>query len=106
MKAIVLLLFLLGIIFIITGYQKSYMKCEPKTKYIYRYVPRNFIEEQMEPQSVEDAFKTMFKNPSPWVGKFPEMEIKKGEDINKNFISQYGFDDDENDIVGEVSDNI
>ena len=47
-------------------------------------------------------FGTMFKNSSPWTGKFPEMVIKKGEDINKNFISQTGKDTDMNEVINET----
>ena len=102
MRSIIITLFLIGIILIIIGYNKEYQKCEPKVKYVYRFVPRNFTEEQYNQQKVEDMFGTMFKNPSPWTGKFPDMVIKKGEDINKNFISQTGKDTDMNEVIIET----
>lgn len=41
-------------------------KC-PKPVIEYRYMPRTFKEEQDEPVPMDDIFKTMFSNISPWM---------------------------------------
>lgn len=41
-------------------------KC-PKPITEYRYIPRTFTEEQNEPIPIDDIFKTMFSNTSPWM---------------------------------------
>ncbi len=61
MKSIALLFFLIGIIFIVIGYTKSTEKCPP-TKIQYRFVPRSFYEEQLEPDNIESSFNSMFNS--------------------------------------------
>ena len=69
MKSIALLLLLIGIIFIVIGYSKSYSQC-PANKIEYRYIPRNIYDEQFATDSVSKTFKGMFEDPSAW-SKYP-----------------------------------
>ena len=41
-----------------------------------------------QPVYVSDIFKTMFTQPSPWVGEVNDVDTRKREQINKYFISQ------------------
>lgn len=86
-KYTLLLVLFLGIIFIVINITISLKEC-PKTQIIYRYVPRTFEEEQNEPVLVSDIFKTMFSQPSPWIGSVNDLDTRKSETINKYFISQ------------------
>ena len=52
-------------------------KCPPNNT-IYKYIPRTPEEEANNPVDIEDLFKTMFSEPSPWVGTFRSNNIKKG----------------------------
>ena len=59
MKSLILLLFIAGLMFIIIGYMENYKNCPlPKTE--YRYIPRNFYEEQIEQQNLKNTYSDMF----------------------------------------------
>jgi hypothetical protein len=70
---------LLGIsiilLFIFIG--RNTKKC-PSNNTIYKYIPRTPEEEAKNPIDIEDIFKPMFSEPSPWVGTFRSNNIKKG----------------------------
>ena len=54
----------------------------------YRYIPRTFEEEQLEPVYPSEIFETMFSQPSPWLLSIRNYDRKKQEQINQYFISQ------------------
>ena len=94
-KAIVIILFLAGMSLVLVGYNQMTdnqeippPKIDEERNVVYRYIPRTFEEEQENPVSVSDIFKTMFSNPSPWVNSLRTYDIGKQELINKYFISQ------------------
>lgn len=87
-KLLVIVLLFVGILFIIVGLIKNNEKC-PEEKIIYRYVPKNFEEEQNEPVYPSDIFRTMFTQQSPWIRSVEALDGKKSESINSFFISQY-----------------
>lgn len=60
----------------------------PKTKIIYRYMPRTFEEEQNNQPLVSDIFKTMFTDQTPWVNSVMSYDERKQEAINKYYVSQ------------------
>lgn len=86
-RFILLLLFFIGIIFIVIELTRSNNICPP-TKIEYRYLPRTFKEEQESPVPINDVFNSMFEQSSPWVGSF----TKNSENIrtlrDKNYVSQ------------------
>ena len=84
-KNILFIIFIIGLILIIVDVVRSYYKCPPR-KTIYRFIPRTFKEEQENPIPLDDLFKTMFEQPTPWVHSFDIHESKK--DVNDDFISQ------------------
>lgn len=65
MKSFLILLFIVGFYMIIVGYIKNHKKC-PQPKIEYRYIPRTFYEEQMQPTNVLKSFNAMFKDKSVW----------------------------------------
>jgi hypothetical protein len=71
-RFIVLLLFMIGVIFIIIEITKSYNRC-PASEIKYRYIPRSFKEEQDEPVAISDLYGRMFDEASPWVGSFAKV---------------------------------
>jgi hypothetical protein len=88
-KSIIMLLVFLGIIFIIVDVVKikeGLVDREPKI--IYRYIPKSFDEEQMEPVFASEIFETMFSQPSPWILSIREYDQRKQENINKYFVNQ------------------
>jgi len=84
-KNVLFLTAMVGLIFIIIDVVQTYYKCPPN-KTIYRFIPRTFKEEQETPVPLDDLFKIMFEQPSPWVHSFDIHKSKK--DINDDFISQ------------------
>jgi hypothetical protein len=86
-KTLTLILFILGIIFITASISKTLGE-NTKEKIIYRYIPRTLKEEQEDPVLVSEIFKTMFSQPSTWIGSMNDLDTRKKENINKNFISQ------------------
>jgi len=76
-RFIVLVLFIIGVIFIVIEVTKSYNEC-PVPEIKYRYLPRSFKDEQKEPVPINDLYGRMFDEPSPWVGSFTKVsETKK-----------------------------
>tara|TARA_B100001989_G_scaffold209689_1_gene158813 strand:+ start:475 stop:729 length:255 start_codon:yes stop_codon:yes gene_type:complete len=65
MKSIILILFIIGSIFVITGYMENYKKC-PLPKIEYRYIPRNFYEEQISETNVKNIYSDMFNKSDSW----------------------------------------
>ena len=65
MNSIALLILVVGIIFIVVGYNKSTNNCPPP-KIQYRFLPRSFYEEQTNPVSVQNLFSSMFNDSDAW----------------------------------------
>ena len=84
-KNILFIVAIVALIFIIIDLVRTYYKCPPN-RTIYRFIPRTFKEEQENPVPLDDLFKTMFEQPSPWVHTFDIHKSKR--DINDDFISQ------------------
>jgi hypothetical protein len=91
-RPIGLIIFFIGLIFIIIGYfQLELKKSNSVPKVQYRFIPRNFEEEQINPASPLDTFDYMFYDQQPWVYSFTK-EMKPPftrDNINKYYISQY-----------------
>ena len=66
MKSFILFLFLTGILTIIVSYMRK-MKTKVKTKIEYRYIPRNYINDQFNPPKLEKVYDDMFENRTPWM---------------------------------------
>jgi len=86
-RFIVLVLFLIGVIFIIIELTKSYNEC-PAKKIEYRYLPRTFKEEQESQVPIDDVYGTMFAQASPWVGSFTKNEENIRTLRDQNYVSQ------------------
>jgi hypothetical protein len=85
-RFIVLVLFLIGVIFIVIELTKSYNEC-PQRKIEYRYLPRTFKEEQESPIPIDEIYGSMFNQASPWVGSFTkDTDIRTLRD--QNYVSQ------------------
>jgi len=68
MKAVVLILALVGIILLSVGYVKSNLQCPPP-KIEYRYIPKTFEDEQNvhTPVLSIGGMYSMFEDDSPWI---------------------------------------
>lgn len=68
MKSIVLILALVGIILLATGYVKSNLQCPPQ-KIEYRYISKTFEDEQNvnTPILSVGGMYSMFEDDSPWI---------------------------------------
>jgi hypothetical protein len=68
MKSIILILALIGIILLATGYVKSNLQCPPP-KIEYRYIEKSFEDEQNvhTPLLSLSGVYSMFENDSPWI---------------------------------------
>ena len=86
-RFIILVLFLIGVIFIIIELTKSYNEC-PAKKIEYRYLPKTFKEEQESPVPIDDIYGTMFAQASPWVGSFTKNEDTMRTLRDQNYVSQ------------------
>jgi hypothetical protein len=87
-KNILVVLIFVGIIFIVIDIAKTEKVC-PQNRIIYRYIPRTLDEEVESPAFASDVFRTMFSQPSPWINSIDNMLLRKREDINQFFISQF-----------------
>jgi hypothetical protein len=87
-KLIMIFMIFLGILLMTINVVKTNQQC-PKQTIIYKYIPRTHEEELNEPVYPTDIFKTMFSQPSPWIAGINEIDVRKLQDINKYFVSQY-----------------
>ena len=84
MNSIALLILIIGLIFILLGYNNSTNKCPPK-KIEYRFLPRTFYDEQMTPTNISNIFSNLFNSEDTWLNRFSGNER---DDINwKNFFN-------------------
>ncbi len=79
MKAIVLLLAMIGIMMICAGYVKSNLQCPP-SRVEYRYIPKTFDEMQQvnTPLLSISGINDMFEKDSPWIAdrSFATSQVK------------------------------
>lgn len=65
MKSIILFFVVLGMLMITVGYHKQLLEnVKTKTVIEYRYVPRSFYEEQLQPSNTHQMFEDMFTKDS------------------------------------------
>ena len=70
MKSIILLLLVLGVMMITTGYHQKMQENFKQEKIIeYRYIPRSLFEEQIEPVNLQQSFSDMFKKDNVFIGR-------------------------------------
>jgi len=70
MKSIILLLLVLGVMMITTGYHQKMQDNFKQEKIIeYRYIPRSLFEEQIEPVNLQQSFSDMFKKDNVFIGR-------------------------------------
>lgn len=90
-KLLILIMIFVGIILVyrngIPNKTENIIDINPP-KIIYRYIPRTFAEEQMEPVYPSEIFETMFSQPSPWLLSIRNYDQRKQEQINQYFVSQ------------------
>ena len=70
MKSIILLLLVLGVMMITTGYHQKMQDTFKQEKIIeYRYIPRSLFEEQIEPVNLQQSFSDMFRKDNIFIGR-------------------------------------
>lgn len=70
MKSIILLLLVLGVMMITTGYHQKMQENFKQEKIIeYRYIPRSLFEEQIEPVNLQQSFYDMFQKNNVFIGR-------------------------------------
>ena len=70
MKSIILLLLVLGVMMITTGYHQKMQDTFKQEKIIeYRYIPRSLFEEQIEPVNLQQSFYDMFQKNNVFIGR-------------------------------------
>ena len=62
----------------------------------YRYIPRNFYEEQITENNLKSLYSDMFNKSDTW-SKYPvgDAEVISKVDNSKNFIDESDYDTDE-----------
>ena len=95
MKSIILILLIIGLLLMVKGYTENYKNC-PLPKIEYRYIPRNFYEEQITENNLKSLYSDMFNKSDTW-GKYPvgDAEVISKVDNSQNFIEESDYDTDE-----------
>lgn len=65
-KFMIIFIIIVCSIFSLIEIGKLMKKC-PEEQIIYKYIPRTFEEESNNPINIEDLFKSMFNESSPWM---------------------------------------
>ena len=88
MKSFILILFIIGLIFLFTGYTEKQQHC-PNKKIEYRYIPRSFYEEQVTSTNLKNLYSDIFDKPSIWSAyPFNTNERKFNSKNYNNFIDK------------------
>ena len=92
MNSIAILILFVGIVFLIVGYNKSTNIC-PRPRIQYRFLPRSFYDEQLNPVKVSDVFSSMFSAPDSWLNRFNNLDDENIiQDYSQNYFSVDGHD--------------
>lgn len=86
-----IILFIIGTIMIVKGYVEQFKNC-PLPKIEYRYIPRNFYEEQINSVNLKNYYSDLFDEPETWQ-RYPLGAYIDGnfDSFNYgNFIREYG----------------
>lgn len=78
------MLFIAGLVFMIMGYMENHKKCPPP-RVEYRYIPRNFYEEQVTEQNLTNTYSDMFNKAETW-NRYPVGIAGDDTDNTGNFI--------------------
>ena len=65
MRSLFLILFIIGIVLVIIGYYEN-NKPNSIDKIEYRYIPRNYLEEQMFNTNLKNKYSDLFDKSSIW----------------------------------------
>jgi hypothetical protein len=88
MRTLIITLLFLGIILMIVGYLENYKDC-PLPRIEYRYIPRNFYEEQVSGMNLSNLYSQIFNDPEVW-SVYPLGMIENNASLTpaqfKNFI--------------------
>ena len=85
---IIILILVMGFIFLYIDQHKRLTQQRQPEKIIYRYLPRTPEQEMNQEIFPSDIFQTMFSQPSPWINSVNDLDARKGDGINKYFVSQ------------------
>lgn len=67
MRAFIVFFFVIGMFLIIHGIYDQKLKAIQKNKRIeYRFIPRTYLEEQLEDNNISGKFSNMFQSAGPW----------------------------------------
>lgn len=84
---IFVLIITIALLILINGLLK--VNYDNKIKYVYRYVPKKYIDQQYEDNYANDLFKSLFTTNTPWlVDSVRYRDTEKMEQVNKYFVSQ------------------
>jgi len=86
MKSLILIFLIVGLIMITKSYMDNYNKC-PLPKIEYRYVPRNFYEEQITENNLKNTYSDMFNKADTW-SKYPNDISNVTVNNTSNFITE------------------
>lgn len=85
MYIFVYFLIIIGIILILVNYKD----CNCNDNVVYRFNPTSLHNEVDNPKRVTDIFNDMYYEPEPWLKSVDSYRIRKREDINQHFITQF-----------------
>lgn len=68
-KSLALIILMIGILLINTGYLEKSVKIRIKNKYLLKYFPRTFEEEQIDPVNLKKFFSKMFLDQEPYMNR-------------------------------------
>ena len=92
MNSIAILILVTGIIFLIVGYNKTTNKCPPP-RIEYRFLPRSFYDEQMNPVNIDNLFSDMFNGKDSWLNRINNVSNKSS--LNTDWSNYFDTQDNE-----------
>lgn len=85
MNTILAFIFFTGIFFIIHGiYDQKYKSLLKNNRIEYRFIPRTYLEDQMNNTAITSNFDTLFASDSPWFERNITLSKPNKSSLDKN----------------------
>lgn len=83
MRAFIVFFFVMGIFLVIHGIYEQKLQALEKNKRIeYRFIPRTYLEEQLQDSNVSGKYKDMFQSAGPWFERNVTLSKKDKLDLS------------------------
>ena len=85
-QTVILVLLFIGILFVAINVTSDNCRCYTEQQVIYRYIPRTFEEEQLDPAYADDVHRVLFSARTPWIYGVEGVAIRRDDAIRNHIV--------------------